>query len=1367
MPKTVKYPAIINELNQGGNTCLLLEDPPQQDRSVVEDPRSHHVVCISGKTLHSMRQNQDRLLEFLSKKPQIRLADLAYTLSARRIHHVFRRAYSTGTIRDLTENIGADLSSVSVETSYETEETPSVAFAFSGQGSQYSSVGKQLFKTNVIFRKSIEELNAMATSNGFEPFLKMFTSSDSDKKKIPPSPLQTQLGLVSLHIALAKMWRSWGVIPKVVVGHSLGEYSALCVAGVLSIHDTIYLVGKRAMLMQNRCTMKTHAMLAIQASHETVERFFEMGGLQTCEISCVNSSTSTVVSGAIDDIQTLQNRLLLEGLKSLVLDVPYAFHSCQMDSILDEFKVILEGVMINKPLIPFLSSLESISSTKEGTLLPDYLLRQTRHRVNFAGALTAGRSAGLINDHTIWIENGPASVCVEFVRTTLRVDSRRLISTLKSNECCWETLSKGMSRIYNAGLNPSWTGFHQEYSEALNLLELPTYAFDLKNYWIPYRGEWALMKKPNQVVEPCFSTTFLQRVEKEVRHENCHFVDFSSNLFEPKLLAAVEGHLVNGVALCPSSVFATMAFTATSYLAAQVGQSNSTPEIDITRMDISVPLIIQPNTKDQIIKVSCSKSLDAGSTDVSFSSRKGDDTYTHGHCTVCFGSASGWRDEWARHAYLVTSRVNSLLESVDTGAAVRIPGQVVYKLFSSLVHYSTDYRGLKEVVLNSALKEATATIRLQDMGNDENSQHSPYWIDTIIHLAGFVLNGNLMAPEGLAYISNGWDSLRVAGALSKDRLYTGYVRMQPSNGRGLFAGDVYLFDGEAVTAVCTRLKFQEMKKNSLQTLLSTGASSAQPEPTFGLKVKDSAQTRAGVSAVPRTDATFALSNSIGQSPAQTISPLQFSKVLEVIADEVAINVSDLEDHVSFEELGLDSLLSISITARFRALAGLELPNGVFTLYPTVARLRDYFCLHFPGTNLVNGYKNGYENGHESGRKNDHNAINSSVTLETWGGQKAPASSTGQPNDSRILSSTNSTAAEAGLIEKKLAAVSAGTGPDSLVNGSMHPSVVKHGADSKPVRNGDHSPITHAIRGFEREPESSPSPSPFRPTVFSSPNFSCATLLQGHHKPGTPALFLIAPGSGYTGSYANITRFENQIAVYSLQSPLLNDPTQFNCPFEEMASMYLREIRAVQPLGPYLLGGWSIGGMYAYESARQLIDRGEQVSGLILIDSPCPAPMSFLPEPEALINILTMMGMFAPIQRKGKPDEPMPLNMQQHLTRSFCALRAYEPVPMKTGHRPCHVFAIWAERGDFGKVGEKIKEAMDLLLDSKQPLDEKDRVLDKDWMSTPRSSLGPNGWDRLTCGEVECYSVDGDHESIMIPPQVCLRMHRSSYPLLTL
>jgi acyl transferase domain-containing protein len=320
--------------------------------------------------------------------------------------------------------------------------------------------------------------------------------SDIESKTPTSDPVVSQLALIAMEVALAELWQCHGINPNVMIGHSLGEYAAMCIAGVISLTDMFYLVGHRARLMQEHCTLGSHAMLVTNTDSSRLKQMIVDWNIESCEIACCNGPDSTSVSGPIEKLDVLKDRLKQLGLKAALLQVPYAFHSAQIEPILTKFGVLAQAIDFSQPSIPIVSTLLAKVVSEPGIFSANYLVKQTRETVQFS--LAVAEAQALVNDQTVWIEIGPGSSCLTMVRSILGLSTGLTLPSLNQQEDDWMCVSKGLATAYTAGLQVEWKSFHEPYKEALCLLDLPRYAFDNKRHWIKYKGDWSITKSHGQ-----------------------------------------------------------------------------------------------------------------------------------------------------------------------------------------------------------------------------------------------------------------------------------------------------------------------------------------------------------------------------------------------------------------------------------------------------------------------------------------------------------------------------------------------------------------------------------------------------------------------------------------------------------------------------------------------------------------------------------------------------------------------------------------------------------------------------------------------------------------------------------------------------
>ena len=554
-----KRVAVVNNFSAaGGNTTLAIEEAPIRE-AVEVDPRSSHVVAVSAKSKVSFKGNIERLITYLDANPDVSLPNLSYTTTARRYHHNHRLALTVSEPAQLQKQLASHLQSVETYKPIPSTGPPSVVFAFTGQGASRRSMNLQLFHDSPYFRSQLCNLDALAERQGFPSFIPAIDGTYSPDHA--HSPVITQLALVCTEIALAKYWGSLGVRPDVVIGHSLGEYAALHTAGVLSSSDAIFLVGQRANLLQKKCQAGSHKMLAVRASLTQVK---ESAGDKSFEIACINGPKDTVLSGTVKEIDVLSGTLEEAGFKCFSLDVDFAFHSAQTDPILDDFEEISRtGVVFHAPSLPIISPLLGKVVFDDKTVNSNYVRRATREPVNFLSALEAAHSIETIDETMAWLEIGPHPVCMGFVKATLP-SINVATPSFRRDEDNWKTLATSLAALHCAGVAVAWGEFHGPFEQGLRLLDLPTYAWNDKNYWIQYNGNWALTKgntfydtdssiKPPSIVQhSSLRTSTVQRVVDESFDGSAGKVIIQSDLMEPDFYAAAYGHKMNGCGVVTS-----------------------------------------------------------------------------------------------------------------------------------------------------------------------------------------------------------------------------------------------------------------------------------------------------------------------------------------------------------------------------------------------------------------------------------------------------------------------------------------------------------------------------------------------------------------------------------------------------------------------------------------------------------------------------------------------------------------------------------------------------------------------------------------------------------------------------------------------
>ena len=752
-----------------------------------------------------------------------------------------------------------------------------------------------------------------------------------------------------------------------------------------------------------------------------------------------------------------------------------------------------------------------------------------------------------------------------------------------------------------------------------------------------------------------------------------------------------------------------MALTIGDYIRKEYKIQVPATGINILDMEIPKPITISQSRPEdpQLVRISAFADLSNGQVEIEYSkfSVETGKIDPGAKCTVKFGDSQNWLDQWARTAYLVQKRIESLENGVHQGTTHKIFRGMAYKLFANLVHYKPNYQGMHEVFLDSDALESIAVLKLHDANDAGNFFFSPFWIDSFAHLAGFVMNANdTIDSSKTVYISHGWESMRFAETIDPRKSYRVHVKMQPL-GKSMVAGDISIFQGGTMVGMIGGLKFQQVPRALLDSILSSPSAPHTPQ--------SKSQAPSNPKSPPKPSP---MKVTPGLAPAD---PSQ--KILDIIAEEIGIPASDLSDDSEFNELGVDSLLSLTILSKLRETLKQHIPQNIFHDLSTVGDLRRHFQI--------------------AGNDDD---VYSSIDDTPPSSKVETPQSLEDPEPAVVdetISIIRSTIAEQiGIEVEELLAADDFTefGVDSLMSLSILGALrektgltIPRDAISEDVSMSSLEktliPSSAApISSKARLNQTSRSSKPQAPLSF---------LLQGCQQSASKSIFLFPDGSGSATSYEKLPKISDDVCVYGLNSPFLRASGKYTTTIEGIAEIWVDEIRKRQSQGPYNLAGWSAGGYYAYEATKQLIAAGELVESLILIDSPCR--LVFEPIPRDLLNYLSKNGLMG-----ADPKKATPAWLVEHFSATINAVEKYKPTPIEPAKVP-KTFIIWASEGVFEDLNAAETE-LDLSIKVTK------------FMLQRKDVGGPQGWEKLLSSEaIETATTDGTHFTLVQPPNVSL------------
>ncbi|MHC5764549.1 MAG: aminotransferase class III-fold pyridoxal phosphate-dependent enzyme [Nostoc sp.] len=482
----------------GTNAHIVLEEAPQIQSSGSSRPQQ--LLLLSAKTSKALEAATANLQQHLQYNAEINLADVAYTLQRGRKAFNYRRSI---VCHDITDAIAAlqSLDPNQVNTRHIEIRNPAVVFMFPGQGSQYVNMGLNLYNREPVFQEAVDECAEILKPLLGRDLREIIYPAPSDaygglrlRETATISLRQTcftQPALFVIEYALAQLWQSWGVKPQGMIGHSIGEFVAACIAGVFSLEDALMLVATRGRLMWE---LPAGAMLSVRLPAKEVEPRLSA----ELAIAAINGPSLCVVSGPTEAIASLQKQLESEEVICRHLHTSHAFHSPMMDSIIHPFAEVVGKVKLSPPQIPFVSTVTADWITAQQATDPMYWATHLRQTVRFAEGV-----------QTLWqqperllLEVGPRITTTTLARQQAKdIKQQIAIPSLgdnADNEAEWTALLKAVGQLWLAGVSIDWSNFYQR--ETRQRIPLPTYPFERQRFWIdppPHPNRAATPKLPN------------------------------------------------------------------------------------------------------------------------------------------------------------------------------------------------------------------------------------------------------------------------------------------------------------------------------------------------------------------------------------------------------------------------------------------------------------------------------------------------------------------------------------------------------------------------------------------------------------------------------------------------------------------------------------------------------------------------------------------------------------------------------------------------------------------------------------------------------------------------------------------------------
>ncbi|THC89100.1 hypothetical protein EYZ11_011447 [Aspergillus tanneri] len=796
------------------------------------------------------------------------------------------------------------------------------------------------------------------------------------------------------------------------------------------------------------------------------------------------------------------------------------------------------------------------------------------------------------------------------------------VATLQHNRDDWKALTNMLSSLYCAGIDLRWHECHRDFAAAHKVLELPAYKWNLKDYWMQYIHNWSLRKGDPPLVGPSVAPLASTTIHNVVE-ENMDAITVESDMARADFNPLVQDH---------ESVYADIALTVGKYLLQRYHPEMEDCLIDVSNMTVMKALIAKlegPQPLRTFVTVDWAAKRAKGRF-CSFDN-KGQATVEHANCEIYFTDRSRL-EQLEQTAYEKKARMASMRKDLENGPTQRTihikPGE-----------YRKARRTEFEVVMDSNTFECASRVSFKGVETQGTFHTHPAYLDGLTQAGGFVMNCNHNNDLDVeVFVDHGWESLQVYETLSKEQTYSTFCQMSERDQRK-YQGDVTVFDESwRVLASYKGIVFQGVPRRVLRFFLTVEGVKpprCQPQQKGNAEPARSAVTvsKPSMPSVPAASTKTTRVN--GPAPATRSKHSLAEPALKIISEESGVSLSDLTDDSVFSDIGIDSLLSLVITSRFREELNLDIEfDDIFTRYTSVKELNSFLRQYggaegpAPSDSLFEQPRTVRDAVPETLRQASEFSATQPVAI--------PSLYVGAAFDAAL----GIISEESGMAVSQLTddCVFSDIGIDSLLS-----LVIISRFREELDLDIDMDSI------FTDYPTDAADLKEEQAAVLAA----TSVLLQGIPKFAEKILFLFPDGAGSATSYSGIPRLGSNVAVIGLNSPYYKIPELFKCTLDALIDTYINE-----------------------RAAQKLINAGEAVQNLLLIDSPVPKGLDKLPQ--HFYDYCNKLQLFGQPTTSGseRAAAKAPAWLVPHFNATIDTLHEYFATPLPVGKTP-RTSIIWA------------------------------------------------------------------------------------------
>ncbi|KAL7952523.1 putative polyketide synthase [Trichoderma compactum] len=984
--------ACVNSYGASGSNAALM---CSQWVTKSETPKSipSYPIFLSASTQDSLRTYASRLNSYIQGSGEaLTVSNVSFTLCRRRKHHRVRWSTTVQTISDLAQQLQSGVDSNSIELP---NRKKSVVLAFSGQSKTKIGLDSSLCDAYPKFRAYLERCNSILRDLGYSDIM-----SSLSQLEAVTDVVALHTGTFAVQYACAMCWLDGGLEVDAVIGHSLGELTALAVSAVLSLEDALSLVARRAALIESNWGPETGTMLAVYSDLDTVQRI--IASLETdtiddgLEIACYNSPSAHIVVGKRSSVvrveKLIDNDPQFRGTRYQRLDVSHGFHSRLTEPLLPDFMEFAKTLTFNKPRLP----LETCTENPVSSITSSYITKHSRHAVYFTHAVQ--RLEKRLGP-CVWLEAGWHTPIISMTKKALATPEIHGFQSLSGSSAAITSVT---ASLWKQGIPTSWWGFLSPEESSFNHVWLPPLTFQGVRHWITHVDraiEVQRLQSSNQSTDGKTSHQPIQLVNFLSTTGRDH--EFGLYIQSEKYKNMVTGHAVRQRPLCPASMY----MEAAVMCAQQRGFDFDGQAIRFRKIGFHSGLGYDDKRDVRVILAEPSGVTSWRFLVQSFKNGDAKETKTK-HADGEF-EASPKIPDFRIYESFILERMDGLLKD---RSAEHLMKRTAYSLFARVVEYAELLRGITSITLSPGQAVAKIEVPAETVNRHESTvEHfmDAISLDTFIQVLGLLINTSGKTIGDEIFVATSIEKMTILPCDFRSQRHWSVYAMFGMDGDRRAVGDVFVFSGDGKLVVFgSGISFTKIQARILEGLLD-GSS-----PRLNVTEAHTPERKVvpnGVPLIAKQESTKTqtpnqlVANSHSSAEELHVPQHKFEDVKVLIASYIGLSSSDIREDESFSSLGLDSLSAVELAEELRVKFGIEVsPSDILTIQ--VTELRKYFPPndkesstrtnfgsarveelpkstsqdivsinglsngHIDGQ--VNGYVNGHINGHSNGDEVD-------------------------------------------------------------------------------------------------------------------------------------------------------------------------------------------------------------------------------------------------------------------------------------------------------------------------------------------------------------------------------------------------------------